>query len=148
MKSTCRKKKKSVLQRYSTFGKKYFKNLVRSLWGLKYRSICIIWAYPPRNSIQACGTQVTNRVAVYLKAVVEPKRRSRDAGGLSCWQHNSMGWKQNVFLSTVLLQGLPGQSSLALHALPATCTQPRWTQKGFRSVSASSPPWCSFFNCL
>lgn len=137
-------KKKSVWQRYSTFGKKYLKILVKSLRGLKYTSICIIWAYPPRNSIQACGTQVTNRVVVYLKAMEKQR----------CWRSVMLtvatAWAESRMSSSPLSSCRDGLLSLLWHcvSLPAVCTQLWWTQKGFRSGSAPSPPWCSFFTCL
>lgn len=77
MKSTCQK---TILQKNSTFGKKYFKNLVRSPRDSKYTSICIICVHPPRNS-KFKGHQITRRM--YLEAVVGAMR-STDAGGLLC----------------------------------------------------------------
>jgi hypothetical protein len=81
MKSTCKKK---VLQRNSTFGKNYFKNLVRSLRGWKYTSKYLHHLGTPSQKLHpSLRDIVTNRMAVYLEMMVRTKRRSRDAGGLS-----------------------------------------------------------------
>lgn len=68
-----------VLQKNSTFGKKYFKNLVRSLRGSKWTSICIICMYSPQIP-KSKGHQVPGRMAALSRGSGWGREKHR------CWR--------------------------------------------------------------